>query len=911
MQKTSEEDATHTTQIACKPQTDAEDTGGGGGGSNVAGGANRIVVAAALGATETRIRINKWRVREGQNVSAAQILFLYQQLGDDGKPVKKDDTTIHKYKSNRAGVVKKRLRKEGEIVIKGDALLELSECIHTTVIKDMCADCGADLRQNENGQTSEASVPMVHTMPDLKVTQKLAQKLGHDDTRRLLADRKLVLLVDLDQTVIHTTNDSVPDNIKGIYHFQLYGPQSPWYHTRLRPGTAEFLERMSQLYELHICTFGARNYAHMIAQLLDPDGKFFSHRILSRDECFNATSKTDNLKALFPNGDSMVCIIDDREDVWNMASNLIQVKPYHFFQHTGDINAPPGLSKHELDGEGVDFKGKLIAALTPNFIVINCLLLSAEIDKLAGKQAESTGKDLTTKAEADDGDKADNTVSSTSKDEEGNDESVDAFELAGDEKDAQPADAASSTATAEESVDKINGKAAAEDVATADENSSGLPDQESLNNAKQGSDSDDINVTDDLPPEPSDNSKGSNNADKSASKKEDDESIASSTSGDDKRGDDDTTPLAAQAGDDDVATTSQSPCPNIKLTNDGQKQIEIEDPDDYLLYLEVILRNIHKRFYAIYDETTEIPDLKIIVPKIRCEVLRGQNLVFSGLVPTQMKLEQSRAYFIAKSLGAEVQSNISKEITHLVAVNAGTYKVNAAKKELNIKVVNANWLWACAERWEHVEERLFPLDRKSRNKGRQPPAHCHSPEHVVNYNERSEISPSSSMQQEQGGNFRETLNPLLVFTNADIESMNKDYETFFESDSSSDEGPVNFENPPMDKKLLKRKREDDNSNRAHDFFTRSEDVMMGAPGATAADFDKSSNEGDENEDEENEEDDDEMPSAKFRRAGEELPSDLEMGSDSNSENNQDDEGDDGEWNMMGAALEREFLGLED
>lgn len=66
-------------------------------------------------------------------------------------------------------------------------------------------------------------------------------------------------------------------------------------------------------------------------------------------------------RALFPNGDSMVCIIDDREDVWNMASNLIQVKPYHFFQHTGDINAPPGLSKHELDGEGVDFKGMFLS----------------------------------------------------------------------------------------------------------------------------------------------------------------------------------------------------------------------------------------------------------------------------------------------------------------------------------------------------------------------------------------------------------------------------------------------------------------------------------------------------------------------------------------------------------------------
>ena len=50
-----------------------------------------------------------------------------------------------------------------------------------------------------------------------------------------------------------------------------------------------------------------------------------------------------------------VCIIDDREDVWNFAPNLVHVKPYHFFKNTGDINAPPGLSKrendHEEDGE--------------------------------------------------------------------------------------------------------------------------------------------------------------------------------------------------------------------------------------------------------------------------------------------------------------------------------------------------------------------------------------------------------------------------------------------------------------------------------------------------------------------------------------------------------------------------------
>lgn len=41
----------------------------------------------------------------------------------------------------------------------------------------------------------------------------------------------------------------------------------------------------------------------------------------------------------------MVCIIDDREDVWRHATNLIHVRPYSFFQSTGDINAPPPLGK--------------------------------------------------------------------------------------------------------------------------------------------------------------------------------------------------------------------------------------------------------------------------------------------------------------------------------------------------------------------------------------------------------------------------------------------------------------------------------------------------------------------------------------------------------------------------------------
>ena len=77
-----------------------------------------------------------------------------------------------------------------------------------------------------------------------------------EDQTRLILDMKLVLLVDLDQTLIHTTNDSIPPNLKDVYHFQLYGQNSPWYHTRVRLGTAYFLQKISALYELHICTRG-------------------------------------------------------------------------------------------------------------------------------------------------------------------------------------------------------------------------------------------------------------------------------------------------------------------------------------------------------------------------------------------------------------------------------------------------------------------------------------------------------------------------------------------------------------------------------------------------------------------------------------------------------------------------------
>ena len=54
---------------------------------------------------------------------------------------------------------------------------------------------------------------------------------------------------------------------------------------------------------------------------------------------------------------------------------------------------------------------------------------------------------------------------------------------------------------------------------------------------------------------------------------------------------------------------------------------------------------------------------------------------------------------------------ISRDTTHLVAAKLGTAKVNDARKLGHVKLVTPDWLWGCAERWEHIDERLYPLSK--------------------------------------------------------------------------------------------------------------------------------------------------------------------------------------------------------
>ncbi|ESO87837.1 hypothetical protein LOTGIDRAFT_179207 [Lottia gigantea] len=623
---------------------------------------------------EKPVKITKWKVRQGTHVSKGVLLALYQTEEQE------TDKLPLKLKAPDDGFVKKICVKEGQLCQPGANLLEIEPqsstvCTHPTVMKDMCAECGADLRcelglAGDRKEPVQASVAMVHCIPELIVSEEVALELGKADENRLLESRKLALLVDLDQTLIHTTNDSIPNKLKDVYHFQLWhGRKLLWYHTKFRPGTKDFLKKISEMYELHICTFGVRMYAHTIARFIDPDGKYFSHRILSRDECFDAMSKTANLKALFPCGDCMVAIIDDREDVWNYAPNLIHVKPYHFFQGTADINAPPGLTKTENDDIPVNH----------------------EIRRSVSMESVKEGKESAT----------------TSADAVGTDEK-------------QP----------DNTTDKTVNKSPTEVQTSEDTNDVDMKDDDKSDLNSNKSDENDKNSNQD------------------SSSKEDN---TGSTGSKNKE------PLTTQVSE--------------------EEEIEWVDDDDYLYYLTDILTRIHKAYYDFYDQMknkddiSDLPNMKNVIPYVKRKVLKGVNIVFSGIVPLNMAPEKSRAYVIAKSLGATIHQNIilptdsaEESTTHLIASKAGTAKYKFAKKLKRIKIVNLEWLMSCSYRWERVDERLFPVTDDLSG------VSCESP-----------VQDLESLKKRLA-----SFNPLYSFSDEDIECMDKEVENLLDEDDDGD-----------------------------------------------------------------------------------------------------------------------------
>ncbi|KAJ3326879.1 Carboxy-terminal domain (CTD) phosphatase, partial [Gonapodya sp. JEL0774] len=287
--------------------------------------------------------------RAGQEVKKSTPLFVYRYstTGTEG-----EDEEREEYVAPCAGTFDEIGVFEGETIRNVNLAVIVQPCGHPISVFGMCGVCGKELssvfKNADDADPPEATISVDHNNAALKVTKSEAMRLEKETTERLLRSRKLSLVLDLDQTIIHATVDPTvgewmedPTNpnypvLQGVHRFVL--PDHPAvYYVKMRPHLQEFLRRVSKLYELHVYTMGTRTYADEIARKVDPEGSFFGERVLSRDESGSFTAKS--LLRLFPFDQSMVAVVDDRADVWNWSQNLIKIRPYEFFLGIGDINS--------------------------------------------------------------------------------------------------------------------------------------------------------------------------------------------------------------------------------------------------------------------------------------------------------------------------------------------------------------------------------------------------------------------------------------------------------------------------------------------------------------------------------------------------------------------------------------------
>lgn len=312
------------------------------------------------------VEIARLVATEGAEVKKHDPLLQYKywNLAADGVDENGKDIMVTRefygtFESPFDGTLSEFLVKKGERLndSKPPVLRVIEACDHSVQYGGLCAICGIALDNKDYmgySDTDRAPIAMSHGTQGLTVSRNEAERLEHSSTSRLLSEKKLILIVDLDQTIIHAAVDpqigqwindkSAPnhDAVKDVKSFTLReqrreGTVSCSYYIKLRPGLMDFLDKVSKLFELHIYTMATKAYALEIAKIVDPDGHYFGDRILGREESGSLIQK--NISRLFPVTTDLVTIIDDRGDVWGWSPHLVRVFPYNFFAGTGDINS--------------------------------------------------------------------------------------------------------------------------------------------------------------------------------------------------------------------------------------------------------------------------------------------------------------------------------------------------------------------------------------------------------------------------------------------------------------------------------------------------------------------------------------------------------------------------------------------
>jgi len=257
-----------------------------------------------------------------------------------------ENGTQHEVKSEIDATVLEIRNHPNNKVITGKVLFVLGvPCRHLTDWKGICTSCGEPVAKIPNRQTVKLSLKPGQR--DLNLHVSVAMETSSNHRQKLLDNKKLIMLLDLDHTVIHTLSSDLTGNSN--VQVQSVMDENPslfsetisfkdgndiTYWVKLRPNAVDFIAEMSKYYEINVYTAAVRTYADEIVKHLDPAGKYIGNRVLTRTECGNDQRKF--ISRLFPYSAELVVIVDDSVQAWEADTgkyHLYKIRAFTFFSH--------------------------------------------------------------------------------------------------------------------------------------------------------------------------------------------------------------------------------------------------------------------------------------------------------------------------------------------------------------------------------------------------------------------------------------------------------------------------------------------------------------------------------------------------------------------------------------------------
>ncbi|CAO2198196.1 unnamed protein product [Urochloa humidicola] len=130
--------------------------------------------------------------------------------------------------------------------------------------------------------------------------------------------RKVTLVLDLDETLVHSTMDQCDD---ADFTFPVFCDMKEHVvYVKKRPHVHMFLEKMAEMFEVVIFTASQSVYANQLLDMLDPENKLFSKRFFRESCLFTDSGYTKDLTVVEVDL-SKVAIIDNTPQVFQFQVN--------------------------------------------------------------------------------------------------------------------------------------------------------------------------------------------------------------------------------------------------------------------------------------------------------------------------------------------------------------------------------------------------------------------------------------------------------------------------------------------------------------------------------------------------------------------------------------------------------------